>query len=145
MADIPLDPGAIRLDCVAVDRDDAIRQCGETLVAVGAAAEPYIAAMLERERTLSTYVGEGVAIPHGTLQAKEVVHRDAVCVLRFPAGVDWDGERVNLCVGIAAKGDGHVRLLAELAEILMDPDAAEALRETADEAEVRRLLMEGTE
>lgn len=145
MADIPLDPRAIRLDCVAEDRDDAIRQCGETLVSVGAAAEPYIAAMLERERTLSTYVGEGVAIPHGTVKAKEVVHRDAVCVLRFPGGVDWDGEQVNLCVGIAAKGDGHVRLLAELADILMDPDAAEALRETADEAEVLRLLMEGTE
>ncbi len=71
------------------------------------------------------------------MKAKEVVHRDAVCVLRFPGGVDWDGDQVKLCVGIAAKGDGHVRLLAELAEILMDPDAAEALRETADEAEVR--------
>ncbi|MCW2875986.1 MAG: phosphoenolpyruvate-dependent sugar phosphotransferase system 2 [Sphaerisporangium sp.] len=139
-APLPLDPRAIRLDAEAGSRDDAIRQCGETLLAVGAIDEAYIATMIERERSISTYVGEGVAIPHGTLAGKDAVHHDAISVLRFPGGVDWDGEPVVLCVGIAARDDGHVRLLSELAQILLDPERAKALRETADAAEVFRLL-----
>lgn len=132
MPELPLDPRAVILRATATDRDDAIRQCGRALVEAGAAAEPYIQAMLEREQTISTFVGEGVAIPHGTAAAKEVVHHDAICVVQFPQGVDWDGDQVVLCVGIAAKGNGHVALLSALAEILMDPDRARTLREAHD-------------
>ncbi|GLX01489.1 PTS sugar transporter subunit IIA [Microtetraspora sp. NBRC 16547] len=139
-APLPLDPRAVLLDASAADRDNAIRQCGRALVAVGAVEEPYVETMIERERSISTYVGEGVAIPHGTLAAKEAVHHDAVCVLRFPGGVDWGGERVTVCVGIAARGDGHVRLLAELAQILLDPDRVHALREATRVEEVVHLL-----
>lgn len=131
---------AVRLDATAAGRDDAIRQCGRALVEAGAAAPAYVDTMLDRERSVSTYVGEGVAIPHGTLAGKDLVHRDALCVLRFPGGVDWDGNEVALCVGIAARGDGHVRILSELAQVLLDPDRARALRESADADEVIRLL-----
>ncbi|MEV4100977.1 PTS sugar transporter subunit IIA [Nonomuraea sp. NPDC049649] len=131
-----LDPRAIRLDERAADRDEAIRLCGRVLVGIGAVAEPYVEAMIERERSISTYVGEGVAIPHGTAAAKEDVKRDAICVVRFPAGVDWDGDQVTVCVGIAAKNDGHVPLLAELAEILMDPERARTLREATETRQV---------
>lgn len=131
---------AVRLDATAAGRDDAIRQCGRALVEAGAAAPAYVDTMLDRERSVSTYVGEGVAIPHGTLAGKDLVHRDALCVLRFPGGIDWDGDEVELCVGIAARGDGHVRILSELAQILLDPDRARALRESADADEVIRLL-----
>lgn len=131
-----LDPRAIRLDESAADRDEAIRLCGRVLVDIGAVAEPYVEAMIERERSISTYVGEGVAIPHGTAAAKEDVKRDAICVVRFPAGVDWDGDQVTVCVGIAAKNDGHVPLLAELAEILMDPERARTLREATETRQV---------
>ena len=89
---------------------------------------------------ISTYVGEGVAIPHGTLDGKDVVRHDAVSFVRFPGGVDWGGQQVVLCIGIAARGDGHVRLLSELAQILLDPDQARALRESTDIDEVVRLL-----
>ncbi|GAA4607940.1 hypothetical protein GCM10023195_30620 [Actinoallomurus liliacearum] len=140
-----LDRAAVRLDAVAADRDDAIRQCGRTLLDVGAVDATYVEAMVERERSISTYVGEGVAIPHGTLAGKDAVRHDALCVLRFPGGVDWDGNHVVLCVGIAAKGDGHVRLLSELAQILLDPDKARALRETTDVDEVLRLLQPDAE
>lgn len=139
-APLPLDPRAVLLHASATDRDDAIRQCGRALVDVGAVAEPYIEAMLERERTISTYVGEGVAIPHGTAAAKEVVHHDAICVVRFADGVDWDGEQVALCVGIAARGNGHVALLAALAEILLDPDRARTLREAGEVATIIKEL-----
>jgi PTS system mannitol-specific IIA component len=140
MRDDLLDPRAVRLHESALDRDAAIRLCGRVLVEVGAVAEPYVAAMLERERTISTYVGEGVAIPHGTDASKEDVLRDVLCVVRFPGGVDWDGEQVTLCVGIAARKGGHMPLLAALAEILLDPDRAKALREATQVDEVVKAL-----
>ncbi|MDG4826883.1 PTS sugar transporter subunit IIA [Asanoa sp. WMMD1127] len=135
-----LDPAAIRLTETAADRDAAIRRCGEVLVEVGAVAPAYVAAMLEREQSISTYVGEGVAIPHGTLAGKDTVLRDALAVLRFPAGVDWGGQPVSVCVAIAARGDGHVEVLGELAQILLDPDRAAALRAATDQQTVYDLL-----
>ncbi|MEV4535087.1 PTS sugar transporter subunit IIA [Asanoa sp. NPDC049518] len=135
-----LDPAAIRLAETAADRDAAIRRCGEVLVEVGAVAPAYVSAMLEREQSVSTYVGEGVAIPHGTLAGKETVLRDALAVLRFPDGVDWGGQPVTVCVAIAARGDGHVEVLGELAQILLDPDRAAALRAATDQATVYDLL-----
>jgi mannitol PTS system EIIA component len=135
-----LDRTAVRLDATAADRDDAIRQCGEALVRAGAVDPAYVDTMVERERSVSTFMGEGVAIPHGTLDGKEAVRHDAVSFVRFPGGVDWDGNEVVLCIGIAARGDGHVHLLAELAQILMDPERARALRESDDVDEVVRLL-----
>ncbi|MGN9779476.1 PTS sugar transporter subunit IIA [Micromonospora sp. H33] len=135
-----LDRRAIRLGETAADREDAIRRSGAVLVETGAVNPAYVDTMLARERSVSTYVGEGVAIPHGTLAGKDAVRRDALAVLRFPAGVDWGGEQVVLCVAIAARGDGHVALLAQLAEILLDPERARALREATDADDVLRLL-----
>src|SRR6266542_1853298 len=124
-----LEPGAIRLHEHAADRDQAIRRCGQVLVGTGAVDPSYIEAMLERERSISTYVGEGVAIPHGTLASKDAVHRDALSFVRFPETVDWGGEPVTICIGLAA-----------LAEILLEPGKAEALRAADDPDEVIRLL-----
>ncbi|PWU50685.1 PTS sugar transporter subunit IIA [Micromonospora globispora] len=135
-----LDRRAIRLDETAANREDAIRRSGAVLVEIGAVDPSYVEAMLARERSVSTYMGEGVAIPHGTLAGKDAVRRDALAVLRFPAGVDWGGEQVVLCVAIAARGDGHVALLAQLAEVLLDPERALALREATEADEILRLL-----
>jgi PTS system mannitol-specific IIA component len=135
-----LDPRAIRLTAKASDRDDAIRQCGRALAEARAVSAAYADSMLERERSISTYLGEGVAIPHGTASGKDEVLNDALAVLRFPEGVDWNGQTVTVCIAIAAKGDGHMAILAELAEVLMDPDQARRLREAATPDEVLRLL-----
>jgi mannitol PTS system EIIA component len=124
----------------ASDWDEAVHQVGDILVASGAVSAGYVDAMLERERDVSTFVGEGVAIPHGTLAGRDLVHYDALCVVQFPGGVDWHGDHVVLCVGIAARGDGHVPILARLAELLMDPDRAAALRRATTPNEVIRLL-----
>ncbi|MFD0970830.1 PTS sugar transporter subunit IIA [Plantactinospora endophytica] len=140
-----LDRRAIRLAEEAADRDEAIRRCGEALVDTGAVHPGYVETMLARERSVSTYVGEGVAIPHGTLAGKDLVHRDALAVLRFPAGVDWGGQPVTVCVAIAARGDGHVELLASLAEILLDADRARALREATEPEDVLALLVPAPE
>jgi PTS system mannitol-specific IIA component len=135
-----LEERGIRLSQTATDRDDAIRQCGQTLVDIEAVDPAYVDAMLERERSISTYVGEGVAIPHATLSGKAAVRRDALAVLRFPNGVDWDGALVQLCVAIAAVGDGHVEILGALAQILLDPDQAHQLREATKPEQVLTLL-----
>lgn len=131
---------SIRLDATASSRDDAIRQAGAALLEIGAIDASYIDAMLERENTVSTYVGEGVAIPHGTLAGKDAVKSDALSVLRFPDGVDWDGNDVRVAVGIAAKGNGHIALLSQLATVLLDPEKAEALRNASTTEAVYELL-----
>lgn len=131
---------SIQLDRTATDRFDAVRQSGAALVAAGAVDESYVDAMIQRENTVSTFVGEGVAIPHGTLAGKESVKRDALVVLRFPDGVDWEGNTVYVTVGIAAAGGGHIALLSQLAEILLDPEKAEQLRTATSREQVYALL-----
>jgi PTS system mannitol-specific IIA component len=143
-------PDAALADLLSVDRvvlggtavgwEDAVRQVGAVLVASGAVTEGYVDAMVERERSVSTFVGEGVAIPHGTLAGRELVIRDALCVLQFPLGVDWHGDEVVLCIGIAARGEGHVPILARLAELLMEPDRVDALRTATTADQVVALL-----
>jgi mannitol PTS system EIIA component len=135
-----LAPSSVRLGCRATDWEDAVRQVGDVLVAAGAASAGYVDKMVEREQTVSTFVGEGVAIPHGTLAGKDLVVADALCYVQFPDGVDWHGDQVQVCIGIAAGGDGHVPILAQLAELLMDPDRAEALRNASSTDEVLALM-----
>ena len=130
----------IRLGLAASDKWDAVRQSGALLVELGAVEPEYAETMLERERSVSTYIGEGVAIPHGTDASRALVRRTTLGVLQFPAGVDWGGERVTLCVPIAAKGEEHVGVLSALAQILMEPEAAERLRTSSDVDEVHQLL-----
>ncbi|QKW40520.1 PTS sugar transporter subunit IIA [Actinomadura sp. NAK00032] len=135
-----LAPEAIRLDARAAGRDEAVRICGRVLVDAGAVEPGYVEAMLERERSVSTYLGEGVAIPHGTNESRGLILRDALAVVRFPEGTDWNGHPVTVCIAIAARGGGHMEILAELAEILMDPGRARALREAAEPEHVLALL-----
>jgi mannitol PTS system EIIA component len=144
MADAPLAgllaPDSVLLSQHADGWEDAVRQVGGVLVAAGAVTSGYVDTMVERERSVSTFVGEGVAIPHGTLAGRDLVTRDALCVVQYPDGVDWHGDEVTLCIGIAALGEGHVPILAQLAELLMEPDRAAALRGAATAAEMLDLL-----
>jgi PTS system mannitol-specific IIA component len=123
-----LAPASIRLDATATDRDDAIRQTGAALIDAGAVDPSYVDAMLERENSVSTLAG------------KDAVKDDAIVVLRFPDGVDWDGNPVSVAVGIAAKGNGHIALLSQLATVLLDPDKAAALRAATTSDQVYALL-----
>jgi mannitol PTS system EIIA component len=100
----------------------------------------YAEAMQERERSLSSFVGEGFAIPHGTDEARALVHRAALAFLQFPDGIDWDGQDVRACVAIAATADEHVGVMGQLARVLMDPDQAAELRTTDAPDRVLALL-----
>src|SRR5579859_3943088 len=116
---------AVRFGVHAADREAAVRACGDLLVEIGAVGPEYVQAMLLREKEISTYVGEGVAIPHATHAGRAYVRRDALAVVRFAEPVDWaDGARAELCVAIAAVGEGHLDILAELAAVLLDPGRA---------------------
>jgi len=120
---------AVRLGLRASDRFDAVRQAGDLLVAIGAVEAPYVEAMLERERQISTSLGEGFAIPHGTDESRRWIRQTKLVFLQFPEGVDWGDDTVRVCVGIAAVGDEHVGLLARLAEVLIVPEQAARLRD----------------
>jgi PTS system mannitol-specific IIA component/phosphocarrier protein FPr len=134
---------AIRLAQHATDKWDALRQSGALLEELGAVDEGYAAAIIEREGQISTYMGEGVSIPHGTDAARSLVRRTALGFLQYPDGVDWDGEIVYLCIPIAASGDEHVGVLSALAEILVEGDSAARLREATDVEFVLALLNPG--
>lgn len=135
-----LSADGVRLGLTATDKLDALRQCGAVLVEIGAANQAYADAILEREESVSTYMGEGTAIPHGTDASREHIQRAAIAVLQFPDGVDWSGKQVQLCIAIASRSDEHLSILQSLAGILSDPAKAKTLRETTDVNEVLELL-----
>jgi len=135
-----LEPSAVRLGLVARDKADALRQCGAVLVEIGAASPPYTDALFEREESVSTYIGEGVAIPHGTNESREHIERAAIAFLQFPDGVDWDGNQVQVCIAIASRSEEHVDILQSLATVLMVPESAAALREASSIDDVIALL-----
>jgi len=112
----------IQLNAVATDRTDAIRKAGDLLVKSGCVLPEYVDGMLKRETTMSTYLGSGVAIPHGVYENKGHILQTGISALQLPQGVEWDpdGELVYLVIGIAASSDEHVGVLASLAEAVED-------------------------
>jgi mannitol/fructose-specific phosphotransferase system IIA component len=136
-----LTPEGVHLGLAASGKADAIDQCGRALLDIGAVSVEYLDAMHEREASVSTFIGEGVAIPHGTDASRAYVRRTSLVVLQFPEGVDWDsGNIAKLCVGIAANGSEQVGILSSLAMILMDPAKAAELRDAQDAETVIGLL-----
>lgn len=133
---------SMMMDAAAESRDDAIRQAGAVLVKSGAVTEGYIDAMIAREDTVSTYVGDGIAMPHGTITAKNDVRADALVLLRLPRGVDWNGDEVTLVVGVAARGRRYIALISQLAAVLLDPARAAAVRSARTADEVYALFAE---
>jgi len=116
-----LTPDLVQLGATAANKTEAIRQAGELLVRAGCVAPGYVAGMQAREQTMSTYLGAGVAIPHGTHDSIPLVRRTAISVLQVPAGVEWEpGETAYLVVGIAAVGDEHIDVLARLGQVVED-------------------------
>lgn len=135
-----LPAGAIRLGLHATDKQDAIRQAGQALVDVGAAGPEYVDGMIERESQVSTYMGEGVTIPHGTNEARAHIRRAALGFLQFPDGVDWDGRTCYVAIPIASASDEHVGIMSALASVLADKTRAEQLRTATTVEQVQEIL-----
>lgn len=115
-----------------VTKEEAIQAAGEMLVKLGYVDETYIDAMQERERLVSTYIGMGVAIPHGTTQAKGTVKKTGIVCFQYPDGVDFGAEKAQLVFGIAGIGDEHLDLLSKLCTLLEDEALLETLKTTDD-------------
>lgn len=122
----------IKTGLASVDKESAIRAAGALLHELGCVEESYIDAMLEREKLVSTYMGMGIAIPHGTSQAKGTVKRSGIVVLQYPEGVDFGSEKAYLVFGIAGVGEEHLDLLAKICGALEDEDLLEDLKKNAN-------------
>lgn len=116
-----LTPQLIRLDARAPSKRDAIDQAGRLLVDAGCVEPAYIDSLHAREQVANTYLGHGIAIPHGVPEHRHLIRRTGIAVLGVPDGVDWqDGERARLVVAIAAQSDEHIELLQRLTRIIGD-------------------------
>lgn len=122
----------VRLGLAPVDRERCIRDSGAFLVERGCVEQPYVDAMVERDRLTSVYIGMGIAIPHGTNEAKDSVERTGVVLQQYPEGVEFDGERAQLVFGIAGKGEEHLEVLANICRILEDEAVLEKMKTTGD-------------
>jgi len=133
----------IALDAMASSREEAIALCGAKLVELGAVSPEYADAMWEREKIFPSEMGEGFAIPHGTDESRKYVNFDQLVFIRLQQEITWVNEPVTVCVGIASAGDGHVEILGNLADILMDDDAANILRTSQDPQAILDLILKG--
>ena len=122
----------IKLGQKPVSKEEAIQAAGELLEKLGYVDHSYVEAMQEREKLVTTYMGMGVAIPHGTTQAKSTVKKTGIVFIRYPEGVDFGDEKAQLVFGIAGIGDEHLDLLSKLCTLLEDEALLETLKTTDD-------------
>lgn len=123
-----LTPEMVRIHSGSATRDEAMQEATDLLVAAGAVTPAYYQAMQDRERTVSTYMGSELAIPHGTNDAKDTVLGSALTFVRYDGGIDWDGQRATFVVGIAGKGGEHLEILSRIAILFSDDTEVERLR-----------------
>ena len=143
---IKLSPQNIRLGVRAANKEEAIRAAGQVLVDSGHIAPGYIESMLGREGQANTYLGNGIAIPHGMQKDRELIHQTGVSVVQLPDGVEWNqGQTVRIVVGIAAKSDEHLGILSALTDVLDDAKTSRRLAETNDPQEIIAGLSRRTE
>jgi len=118
----------VKLNVKVNDKFEAIRIAGELLVQAGHAEASYVDSMIDRENTLSTYMGGGLAIPHGTNEAKGKIKSTGLSIVQIPDGVDFgDGEKAYLVIGIAAVGDDHMDILTNVAMVCSDDENLERI------------------
>jgi PTS system mannitol-specific IIA component len=139
MSDI-LTLAQIKVPGTATSKDDAIREAGQLLVDAGAVQPGYVDAMFEREKSVSTYMGNLLAIPHGTNEAKDTITRSALSVVRYDRPIDWDGNDVRFAVGVAGVENGHLEILGKIAIVFSDTDEVDKLLAAGSAEELHRLL-----
>ncbi|GJF17634.1 PTS mannose transporter subunit IIA [Mycolicibacterium cyprinidarum] len=122
---------------------DAISEAGQLLVAAGAVDPAYVDAMHARERSISTYMGNGLAIPHGTNEAKDTIRRTGLSFVRYTEPIDWNGKPAEFVVGIAGAGKDHMALLTKIAQVFLKSEDVARLREAQTADEIRALLTGG--
>ncbi|MGP6177592.1 PTS sugar transporter subunit IIA [Microbacterium sp. A196] len=127
--------GQVRIHPGSITQDEALQEATDILVAAGAVTPAYVDAMKLREETVSTFMGNGLAIPHGTNETKEAILASGLSVVRYDGGVDWAGEQATFVIGIAGRGDEHLEILSQIAILFSDEDDVAKLNaaQTPDE------------
>ncbi len=134
---------SIFLGLKATQKEDAIKFAGEQLVKLGNVSPEYVDGMFAREELVSTYLGESIAVPHGTIEAKQYVQKTGIVFCQYPQGIQWgedEDDIAKMVIGIAAQGDEHNMVLMAITNSLDDEDAVECLQNTTNPADVLRIL-----
>jgi PTS system mannitol-specific IIC component len=139
-SDVTLREQDIVLGGHARTRDDAITEAGELLVASGAVEQAYVDAMHDRERSVSTHMGNLLAIPHGTNEAKGSIKHTGLSFVRYDEPIDWNGKETKFVIGIAGAGNDHLTLLGKIAKVFVDKDKVAELEHAQSASEVSRIL-----
>ncbi len=135
-------PVEVRLAAAPANRDEAVRAAGALLVNAGFAEASFVESLLKREKVATTFLGQGVAIPHGMVEEKHLVKQTGLGVLQVPGGVVWgiDAEgkeqRVNLVVAIAAASDEHIQVLRKLTRLMRDEARMQQLQQTQNAQDI---------
>jgi len=124
----------------ATTRDEAIREAGNLLLKADALTPAYVDAMVEREGSITTYMGSYLAIPHGTNESKETIKHSAVSLVRYVNPIDWDGNEVRIVVGIAGVNNEHLGILSKIAIIFSDEVEAKKMLDATTVDELYQLL-----
>ncbi|HHG3022474.1 TPA: PTS mannitol transporter subunit IICBA [Vibrio parahaemolyticus] len=133
----------IHLGLKAANKEEAIRFAGNKLVELGYAEPEYVDAMFEREALVPTYLGESIAVPHGTVEAKDRVKKTGIVICQYPSGIQFtedDDDVAKLVIGIAAKNDEHIQVITTITNALDEPEAIEKLTSTNDVEEILNIL-----
>lgn len=139
---LELSESNIHLNANAADKQQAIEMAASALIQADNVENGYLQGMLARELQTSTFLGNGIAIPHGTLDTRSMVKKTGVQVFQFPQGIEWgEGNIAYVVIGIAARSDEHLSLLRQLTQVLSDEDTAAKLAKITDVAEFRAILM----
>ena len=139
---LELSESNIHLNANAADKQQAIEMAASALVQADNVENGYLQGRLAREQQTSTFLGNGIAIPHGTLDTRSMVKKTGVQVFQFPQGIEWgEGNIAYVVIGIAARSDEHLSLLRQLTHVLSDEDTAAKLAKITDVTEFRAILM----
>ncbi|HEM6846088.1 fused PTS fructose transporter subunit IIA/HPr protein [Providencia rettgeri] len=132
----------IHLAAAASDKKNAIEQVAKALENAGYAKSGYAQGMLNRETQAPTFLGNGIAIPHGTTQTRDQVLKTGFAVFQFPNGIDWgDNQTAYIVIGIAAQSNEHLELLRQLTHIISDEHTADAMAKADTPEALKQLLM----
>ena len=140
-----LTPETIELGASLGSQKEAIQRAGALLVENGNVDERYVDSMFEREKSVSTYMGNAVAIPHGTNESKQWVTRSGLSIITVPEGVEYgDGEVAKLVIGIAGKGDDHLEILSKIAIVVSEEENVEKIVNARTKEELMAIFEEAS-
>lgn len=140
-----LTPETIELKASVSNQEEAIRRAGTLLVENGHVEEHYIDSMFEREKSVSTFMGNAVAIPHGTGDSKQWVTRSGLSIITVPEGVEYgDGDVAKLVIGIAGKGDEHLDILSRISLVVSEEENVEKIVQAETKEELLAIFDEVT-